>query len=151
MADNAEVEELVAQLRGRYLESVERKSDALVLLLCRFLAEQDNEHSWAHTILSNEGLSPSVAPSSAYVNLAGETCLAQATRMVHSMVGSGASYGLPGITTRARVIENALRVLPAESEDRLSTLIDTLNAALQLRAAIRGARRGEMTLFKEDE
>jgi HPt (histidine-containing phosphotransfer) domain-containing protein len=147
MADDPQAQELLARLRDRYLESVSGKSDALALLLCRCLAEEDNEHSWCNANLSHpdESASP-VAPRS---NAAGETSLAQATRLAHSMVGSGASYGFPGITAHARIIEEALSGLPSESVSRLAALFDALFRALQLREDIRRTVRGERPLKEE--
>src|SRR5690349_16067920 len=114
-------EEILARLRDRYLESVNGKADALALLLCRCVTEQDDKHSWADALLSDAASSPPGTTSAPRVNAAGESALTQATRQAHSMVGSGASYGFPGITTRARVIEETLRALPEEPAERRTT------------------------------
>jgi HPt (histidine-containing phosphotransfer) domain-containing protein len=137
MAGDPRVQELLARLRDRYLESVAGKSDALALALCRHLTEQDEEHRWRDALLSDAAPFKPASPAPR-LTADGETSLELAIRLAHSMVGSGASYGFPDITDRARVIETALRALPEESSHRLAMLLDALQQALQLREAIQG-------------
>ena len=109
--------ELLVRMRGPYLESAGQKIQEAAVLLCRAIADGD--------------------PGQPEVSDRGENPLARAMRLAHSLVGSGASYGLPGVTTRARVIESQLKaVLEGEGSGDASTLFEPLCNALELRRLI---------------
>lgn len=120
-SEDAEREdELLARLRGPYLESAGGKTEDLARLLCRVIAQLD--------------AAPKVEPA----DKDGEDPpLVQALRLAHSLAGSGKSYGLPEISTRAREIEREIECrLRAEAPDDPSALLDPLHHTLELRAAI---------------
>ena len=118
---------LLARLRNTYLENAGQKAEDTAVLLCRVIAARAEGRSEAEA--SEEGP------------------LEQAMRLAHSLAGSGASYGLPGITARAREIEDALRETLQSGNGETSALIEPLAKTMELRRLILLAREGGMELF----
>ncbi|MBW3622331.1 MAG: Hpt domain-containing protein [Armatimonadetes bacterium] len=133
-ADRSMEEMLLDRMRGPYLESVSRKVEALAVLLCRSLAEGSADAP------EERSSSPSSDDSTGV-----ESPLQEALRLAHSMAGSGASYGFPGISTRSRALEREIHAYLQRDEESpdLSALLDLLLRVLHMRSALTRATEGD--------
>lgn len=116
--DSQEEAAFLAAMRGPYLASAGGKATEIVKLLCRCVIDE-SEVSLQNDPDENE-----------------ESPLVRATRLAHSLAGSGASYGFPEVSAQARQIEQALKALPEGENDRLRALLETLATAIALRSGL---------------